>query len=191
MIKDKNKIGIFDSNLIVFQENGDIELKENMTINGQVHQAKLNVETDTDVIVIKKLEKKLPKYLKCKCCADFIVLEKSESQCCNVHIFEFKTTIKPLSTSKFWDSISEQFNGALINAIMICNFLEIKISKICLYTCYRNKPDYSQSVELRLHSHDPSLSKIPTKLIIENFTKFELNHSVIQVDSDFSATTKL
>jgi hypothetical protein len=96
-------------------------------------QAKIDLYLSNDSIFLKEMEKVGFDWIKVRKCADHIVFECSDKNYI-LHIFEIKMTVnKPR-----WLEIQEQFKGAYLRAMAIAGTLNIKISDVIVYSCYRD-----------------------------------------------------
>jgi hypothetical protein len=97
-------------------------------------KAKVYLYLSNDSIFFNQADNMRFNWIKEQKCADHIVFEHcGESYI--LHIFELKTTIK----IQEWLHIQKQFKGACLRALAIAGFLNIKISDVIVYSCYREE----------------------------------------------------
>jgi hypothetical protein len=144
----ERRLSFIDKNLCE-QSDGNFVIGEN-TEGGK---AKLHLCLRNAAICFKKIDKHTWPYLTHKKCADSVVFKYADGKW-SLHIFEFKTTVR----HDGWEDMQTQFDGALLNALVIAGFLKIDIDihNATVHSCFRNdrlsKP--KEPVELRLASAD-------------------------------------
>ncbi|MCC8047412.1 MAG: hypothetical protein LIP12_18320 [Clostridiales bacterium] len=116
-------------------------------------EAELTVKLQNASILFKSLEDKKLQYFEIKKCADFVLFE-CKDDVWYVHIFEMKRSIGP----KSWETVKEQFAGALLNALALAGALGImfQLTHIIVYSCYRNDKidDSANPAKQRLRMSD-------------------------------------
>lgn len=97
-------------------------------------KAELTVKSDNECIVFHNLDKHSSRLYKIKKCADQVILENNNGEWI-LHIFELKKTIK----KNEWNTMKEQFQGALFNMMSYATILgiSIDIKKTRVYSAYR------------------------------------------------------
>lgn len=140
----QQRISLMRSDLV--QISGNYFELEEKSEEGSAH---LTVHVKNPSILFCDLENKKLGYFLNQKCADYVIFEKRENGWF-IHIIELKRTIK----KKTWESIKEQFAGAIQNVFALAGVLgiEIDMSHIRLYSAYRNDKinDYSNPVRLRM-----------------------------------------
>ncbi|MCD7812815.1 MAG: hypothetical protein LUH20_01955 [Lachnospiraceae bacterium] len=126
----KKRLGELDKNLVEYSDDS-LHLIEDSTEG----KADLELKLQMPCILFKHLEDKKLQYFLIEKCADFVVLEYKNDDWF-VHIFEMKRTIRP----KSWETIKEQFAGAILNALALTGIFSIglHLSNVMVYSCYRN-----------------------------------------------------
>ena len=136
--------------MLVCGENSPVKCSDTLLHLTEKEQgeADLELHLQNPCILFQGLEKKGLHYFKNPKCADYVLFEKRENLWC-LHIFELKRTVKV----KEWETMKDQFMGALQNALALAGFLDIKIAmdKVYLYSVYRNDKISDAANPSRLH----------------------------------------
>lgn len=179
------RLKLFDSNLVE-QSNSGAEIEEPISDG----YAKVSLVSENRLVVFKKMERNGLQNLKCKNCADYIVLEECEKKT-KVHIFEMKRTVK----SKEWVHIKKQFVGAILNAYALSGVIDIPVEQkdIQLYTCYRRdllQTPIAMRYTLSVRDSVQDISEWNDKEItLKELGESKFKHDKIQLDVENGCAT--
>ncbi len=142
--------------------------------------ATLKSRFEDNAVVFHFPEKRTLPYLDshkkaCQCADKFIFIQNSENGKWQLHILEFKKSIK----HDKWKKIRKQFQYGIMNARALAAFLNIEIDGIVLETAYRN--DWI----LRNAPHYPTIMRAANSATeAAAFKEWKKNIVVLEVDSE-------
>lgn len=142
--------------------------------------ATLKSRFENNAVVFHFPEKRTLPYLDshkkaCQCADKFIFIQNSENGKWQLHILEFKKSIR----YNKWKKIREQFQYGIMNARALAAFLNMEIDGIILETAYRN--DWIP----RSGSYSPTIMRAANSAAeAAAFKEWKKNAVVLEVDSE-------
>ena len=111
----------------------------------------------------------------CQCADKFIFLKNAGDDKWQLHILEFKKSIK----HDKWKKIKNQFKYGIMNARALAAFLNMEIDGIVLETAYRN--DWN----LRNQPHSPTIMRgLNSSTEVKAYKEWQENIVTLEVDSE-------
>lgn len=141
--------------------------------------ASLKSRFEDEAVVFHFPEKRTLPYLDrekkaCQCADKFIFIKKTGNKKWQLHILEFKKSIK----HDKWKKIKNQFQYGIMNARALAAFLNMEIDSIVLETAYRN--DWN----LRNQPYSPTIMRgLNSSAEVKAYKEWQENIVTLEVDS--------
>ncbi len=142
--------------------------------------ASLKSRFEDEAVVFHFPEKRTLPYLDrekkaCQCADKFIFIKKTGNKKWQLHILEFKKSIK----HDKWKKIKNQFQYGIMNARALAAFLNMEIDSIVLDTAYRN--DWN----LRNQPYSPTIMRgLNSSAEVKAYKEWQENIVTLEVDSE-------
>lgn len=142
--------------------------------------ASLESRFEDEAVVFHFPEKRTLPYLDkekkaCQCADKFIFIKNAGDEKWQLHILEFKKSIK----HDKWKKIKNQFKYGIMNARALAAFLNMEIDGIVLETAYRN--DWN----LRNQPHSPTIMRgLNSSAEVKAYREWQENVVILEVDSE-------